>query len=149
MFHILKLLLPALIPSWNFFDVIVPSPRIQFSILNKDGDTAVKWQEFRPRPVYLSVWQMLARILWNPVWNESLFLMSCAERLMEYPTQHSEDEILKRIKADLISDNDNSVLKDTAQVQFRLVFIRREGDGLKEEVKFQSQPQVILDETAP
>lgn len=147
MFHILKLLLPALIPSWNFFDVIVPSPRVQFSILNKKSDSAEKWQEFRPRPVYLSVWQMLGRMFWNPVWNESLFIMSCAERLIEYPTQHSEDEILKRIKADLISDNDNNAIKDTTQVKFRLVFIRREGDSLKEEVKFQSQPQVILGET--
>jgi len=65
---------------------------------------------------------------------------------MEYPTQHSEDEILKRIKTDLILNNDNSVLKNTTKVQFRLVFIRREGDSLKEEIKFQSQPQVILDE---
>ena len=65
---------------------------------------------------------------------------------MEYPTRHSEDEILKRIKTDLILNNDNSVLKNTTKVQFRLVFIRREGDSLKEEIKFQSQPQVILDE---
>ena len=147
MFHIIKLLLPALIPSWNFFDVIVPSPRIQFSILNGENDTAEKWQEFRPRPACMSVWQMLARMFWNKDWNESLFVMSCAERLMEYPTQHSEDEIFKRIKADLISDNDNNVIKDTRWVRFRLVFIRREGVSLKEEVKFESQAQVIVDET--
>lgn len=146
MIHIFKLLLPALIPSWNFFDVIVPSPRIQFFILNKKNDTSERWQEFRPRPAHLSIWQTLGRIFWNPDWNESLFMMSCAERLMEYPTQHSEDEILKRIKTDLILNNDNSVLKNTTKVQFRLVFIRREGDSLKEEIKFQSQPQVILDE---
>ena len=66
---------------------------------------------------------------------------------MEYPTQHSEDEIFKRIKADLISENENNVLKGTAHIQFRLVFIRREGDNLKEEVTFQSQARVILDET--
>jgi len=65
---------------------------------------------------------------------------------MEYPTRHSEDEILKRIKADIISDKDNLNLKETTQVQFRLVFIRREGDSLKEEVKFQSKTQVIIDE---
>lgn len=146
MLHILKLLLPALIPSWNFFDVIVASPRIQFSILNKESETTESWQEFRPRPAHLSIWQMLGRMFWNTDWNESLFLMSCAERLMEYPTRHSEDEILKRIKADIISDKDNLNLKETTQVQFRLVFIRREGDSLKEEVKFQSKTQVIIDE---
>ncbi len=148
MVRILQLLLPALIPSWNFFDVIVPSPRIQFSIVNPESNSQTEWQEFRPRPAHLSIRQMLGRMLWNPVWNESLFLMSCAERLMEFPTQHSEDEIFKRIKADIISRKENNLLKDTAQVQFRLVFIRREGDALKEEVEFQSQAQTILDETA-
>lgn len=66
---------------------------------------------------------------------------------MEYPTQHSEDEIFKRIKADLISYNDNNAIKATTRVKFRLVFIRRDGDNLKEEVRFQSQAQIILDET--
>ena len=28
-----KLLLPALIPSWSFFDVIAPSPRIEYALL--------------------------------------------------------------------------------------------------------------------
>lgn len=37
-------------------------------------------------------------MLWNPVRNESLFLVSCAERLIEHPTVHSEEEILKRIE---------------------------------------------------
>ena len=97
MVRILQLLLPALIPSWNFFDVIVPSPRIQFSILNPENELQAEWQEFRPRPADLSIWQMLGRMLSNPVWNESLFLMSCAERLMEYPTRHSEDEIFKTV----------------------------------------------------
>jgi len=146
MLHILRLLLPALIPSWNFFDVIVPSPRIQFSILNPENDSQTEWQEFRPRPVHLSVWQMLGRMLWNPVWNESLFLMSCAERLMEVKTKHSEDEIFKRIKADIITEKKDKPLKGTEQIQFRLVFIRREGDELKEEIKFESKIQTIFDE---
>ena len=28
----LRLLLPALIPSWRFFDVIAPSPRIEYAL---------------------------------------------------------------------------------------------------------------------
>ena len=140
MWKIIKLLLPALIPSWNFFDVIVPSPRIQFSIIKSIND-ASDWQEFRPRPGHISFLTMLRRMLWNPTWNESLFLVSCAERLLENPTAHSEKEIFKRIKAELVADNDKEAL-----LKFRLLFIHREGDELKEKVEYESQPQVIVED---
>jgi len=144
MLHILKLVLPALIPSWNFFDVIVPSPRIQFVIINRENSEPTEWQEFRPRPAKLSFFQMMKRMIWNPVWNESLFLMSCAERLMDYPTQHSEDEIFKRLKAEIIAKQATYKTAKDSKVQFRLMFIRREGNELKEEVKYQSKPQPLI-----
>jgi len=142
----ITLLLPALIPSWNFFDVIVPSPRIQFSLLNKENKVVKDWSEFRPRPTHVSVWKMLGRMFWNPDWNESLYLMSCAERLIDYPTQHSEDEIFRRIKADVVENKENNFPVDIAKVKFRLVFIRREGKQLKEEVRFESQVRSIINE---
>ena len=37
MFNVLKLLIPALLPSWNFFDYITPSPRIQFTLLKHEN----------------------------------------------------------------------------------------------------------------
>ncbi len=40
-------------------------------------------------------------MFWNPEGNESLFLVSCAERIMENYTPHSENEILKRIARDI------------------------------------------------
>ncbi len=43
------LLLPALIPSWNFFDVIAPSPRIEAARL-ASTDAQPVWREFRSRP---------------------------------------------------------------------------------------------------
>jgi hypothetical protein len=103
--HTIKLLLPALIPSWSFFDIISASPRIQFALLKTENETILEWREFRPRPKHQSFMQMLKRLLWNPKWNESLFLVSCAERIMEQDTQysidHSETEILKRIENEL------------------------------------------------
>ena len=138
MFNILKLILPALIPSWNFFDVIVPSPRIQYALLNSENDSSTDWQVFRPLPQSISFLSMLQRLLWNPYWNESLFLVSCAERLMEYPTQHSEDEIFKRLIFELNSKPFSLATKDKTHVQFRLVLIRREGDELREEATYQS-----------
>ena len=100
-----KLLLPALIPSWNFFDLIAPSPRIQFSLFNDENKSTKNWQEFRPRPKHLSFSQMILRMLWNPRWNESLYLVSCAERIIENYTKHSEIEILTRIKNNLNTKN--------------------------------------------
>lgn len=137
----IKLLLPALIPSWNFFDIIAPSPRIQFSLLNSESETVQPWQEFRPRPAQLSFLQMLKRMLWNPKWNESLFMVSCAERIMGDSTQqliqHSENEILKRIENDLLYPE--AILDSAAtHLQFRLVFVQRQGTELHEEIAFHS-----------
>lgn len=100
MMQTLKLLLPALIPSWNFFDVIAASPRIEYALLHApDGEG--EWLEFRPRPARVSISVMLRRLFWNARWNETLFVVSCAERLLADPTAHSQDEIFRRIAADL------------------------------------------------
>lgn len=141
MLHSLKLLLPAIIPSWNFFDIIVPSPRIYFATLSLDKKPITDWQEFRPRPAHVSFIRMLGRMFWNRNWNESLFLMSCAERLIEFPTTHSEDEILKRIAVELA---DSKEVKNT-YLQFRLKTIARKDDSLIENWVYESRP-VLLDE---
>ncbi len=96
----LKLLLPALIPSWNFFDEIAASPRIEYALLRAPGDSC-EWREFRPRPPHVSFPAMLARLFWNARGNETLFVVSCAERLLAEPTAHSQDEIFRRIAADV------------------------------------------------
>ena len=139
----LKLLLPALLPSWNFFDVITPSPRIQFALLNKEDDQAHEWHEFRPRPIHISFMQMLKRIFWNPRWNESLYMLSCAERLIEKYTAHSEDEILQRIIKELINTSSNDFLVSATYLQFRLLVIKRKNEGLHEELVFQSRTQSL------
>ena len=128
MVRTLTLLLPALIPSWRFFDAIAPSPRIEFALLNTADETPVGWQEFRPRPRHLSPGGMLKNLFWNPHWNESLFLVSCAERLLDNPTGHSEREILKRIRAGLPVN--------APFLQFRLVSLSREGDTLQKHITF-------------
>jgi len=134
MLQTLKLLLPALIPSWRFFDTIAPSPRIEFTLLKTAQDASDRWQEFRPRPARLSISSMLTRMVWNPRWNESLFLVSCAERLMESPTEHSGQEILKRLKAEL--ERNSIDVMATPYLQFRLVFVSREGSQLQKHITF-------------
>lgn len=76
---------------------------------------------------------MLRRLFWNPHWNESLFLVSCAERLMQYQSEHSYQEILKRIREDLAHSPDVAA---TPYMQFRLMFIKRQGTQLQQDIPF-------------
>lgn len=147
--NLLKLLIPALVPSWNFFDIIAPSPRVQFTLLEAEHDTPHEWHEFRPRPAHLSFLQMLGRMIWNAKWNELMFVLSCAERIMEQPTQHSEDEIMKRIMSDLEGDSSNTQLMAATHLQFRLLVVERHGKELQQEVTFYSrvQPFPVRDAT--
>jgi len=109
------LLLPVLLPAWRFFQTIEPSPRIEVDV---DGE----WVEARPRPLHVSWRAMLARLFWNPTWNETLYLTSCSERVLEDRRAHARAEILARLKAS----------------RFRLVEVQREGDGLVRETRLTS-----------
>jgi hypothetical protein len=139
MWHSLKLLIPALVPSWRFFDIIAPSPRIQFTLLKTEDEPPAEWYEFRPRPAHLSFPQMLGRMLWNPKWNETMFVVSCAERLMDSPTRHSEDEIMKRIIDDVVGETSINSWQGETYVQFRLLIVERQGVELQEEVTYYSR----------
>ena len=133
MLHSFTLLLPALIPSWRFFDTIAPSPRIEFAVLASAEDMPACWQEFCLRPAQLGFAAMLARMVWNPQWNESLYLVACAERVMATPTEHSVREITTRIAATLPAT--------TLFLQFRLVFISRNGAELQRHITYISAVQ--------
>lgn len=135
----LALLAPALIPSWRFFDIIAASPRVEYALLPARGAPAEDWREFRPRPQRVPPHVLLARLFWNPRWNESLFLVSCAERLIDRATAHSEDEIFARIAGDLARARDASALPQW--LAFRLVFLHREGEAVTRQVRFQSEPR--------
>jgi len=100
----LKLILPALFPSWRFFSSIGASPRIQISLLKTTDSEPEIWQEFRVRPARLTVGQGLLRLIHNPRWNESLYLNTCAERLFEMESPWHQQEIATRIAAALASD---------------------------------------------
>ena len=134
----LLLMLPALAPSWRFFDAVAPSPRIHYRLL---GNThAVQdWQEFRPRPEQVTVSAMFKRLFWNAQWNETLFMTSCAERILEHYTTHSEDEILLRIQRTLTREQQSS---DT-HLQFRLLLVTRQGQRLTSSEAFVSRLQAL------
>jgi hypothetical protein len=132
MIQALKLLLPALIPSWNFFDVIGASPRIEFALLLAPDAATPDWREFRPRPDRVPLLATLGRLFWNARWNETLFVVSCAGRLMNEPTEHSLNEIFRRIAADL----PESVDRERTWLIFRIALVGEVEDKILREIDF-------------
>lgn len=98
-FDVLSRLLPALLPSWKFFDTIGPSPRVDYALLAAAQPLAdTDWHEFRPRPARLTLPQMLLRLFWNPIGNETLYIVRCAERLLEGERGFVEAELRRRLE---------------------------------------------------
>lgn len=136
MLNTLKLIFPALIPSWRFFSSVAPSPRVEYA-LSVDALTPPKdWFEFRPRPEHVPFVQMLRRMLWNPQWNETLYLVSCSERLIAAPTQHSAQEIQKRVARDVMRGPPPP--SPATMLYFRLVFLDRIGADIIKSIEYES-----------
>lgn len=119
----LKLLLPVVVPSWRFFDFISASPRVEFRASTGD-QLPDEWRLLSCRPERLSWVQYLRALIWNPRWNDELFLVSCAERLLDKPTPHSEAEISTRILRYLHSESGDQQ-GDHFHYQFRIMLVSR------------------------
>jgi hypothetical protein len=138
MFHVLRLILPVLIPSWRFFQSVEPSPRVQWRLTQ--GPQTGDWREFRPRPARLSPAAMALRLFWNPDWNEGLFLVSCAERIRQGPCPHSVGQIRLRLSDGLSRMPEVQDGPAGQCMQFRLVFVQSTPAGLVEDTVFVSAP---------
>lgn len=147
MLEVLKLLLPALFPSWRFFDVIAPSPRIELALLTGPAEDSAVWRLCRPPPGRLGARDFVRRFFWNARWNESLYLATCAERLMQNPTDHSCREIRRRLRADLQAESGGRPA--ASHFRFRLVFVSRHEDRLRRDVAFVSPPYRTVDPLDP
>ena len=153
----LHLLLPALIPSWRFFDRIGPAPRIEFAMTGSQDDPLPDWREVRPRPARVPFVTMLGRLFWNRRRNESLYLVSCAERLVEDPTAWRARELWDRV-ADIVRA-DASAFTDARHhdapshgpspmwLRIRIVESMREGSRVPSDVVYESAAR-RLDEPA-
>ena len=137
-----KLLLPIFIPSWKFFNRIAPSPRIEFALLRSEQEESCNWQELVLRPKQISTIDFVKSIFYNPRWNEALFISNCAERLVIDPNQYCVDEIVKRIRFEL--QRRGIEINSTPYLQFRLIFIGREGNELQKEILFTSEIKNIF-----
>ena len=140
----IRLLLPVIFPSWRFFSSIGPSPRIHIAFLPDEHDEPNVWQEFRPRPAKVSLKNGLWRLLHNPEWNETLYIITCAERLFEGYSEMREREIMQRILAAIHSD-EITVDADKPYVTYRISAVMREGQVIGQQVTFVATP-VLLSE---
>jgi hypothetical protein len=146
-FNLLNLILPALFPSWRFFDVIGPSPRIELCLLENSEDDDDRWQEYRPKRARIGVPDRLKAFFWNAPWNETLYLATCAERLIQGQSDHSAREIRRRIRADVLRDTGGDAASPF--FRFRLVFVSRYEDRLRRDVAYVSPAYRVSDPVDP
>ena len=95
--RLLGLCLPIILPSWRFFDVIAPAPRIEFAWLDDAISTTPTWQIFRPTPATIPWHQRLRMLWWNAERNESLYLLSCADQICYAGSAHAMAEVRARL----------------------------------------------------
>lgn len=139
----IKLILPIFFPSWRFFSGIGASPRIEFAFLHSAIAEPNLWQEFRPRPKYLSVTECLVRLFWNPQWNEFLYMNSCAEHLCEEHSVMREQEIMRRILL-AVSAGEIKPEPDTHFLRFRISTVVRDDKAVTQPVVFVSKPVALV-----
>ncbi|WP_136442043.1 hypothetical protein [Pacificoceanicola onchidii] len=132
--RLLSLYLPVLFPSWRFFKTVGPSPRVEYRINDSD------WIECRHRPHHVGVGRMLRRMLWNPRWNEQLFLVSLSERLASDPDQagHARQELEDRLIR-LSEAPPGSIFA------FRLIFLTREEHRIGMFIEYESPTITVPD----
>ena len=124
----LRYLLPALIPSWRFFDDVGPSPRIEYCLL-PDEQAAPHWQPFRPNAQRIPLTRLLLRLIWNPQRNESLYLLSSSEKLLEQNSTQAQDVIASRI-AQALHSGEVPAQPSARLFRFRLLVVTRDNDML-------------------
>jgi hypothetical protein len=125
------LVLPVLLPSWRFFKSVEPSPRIEWGF----GTEPEVWHPLFPPPETLSAWQITLRLFWNADRNDALFMLSCAERLIDRETAHSLTEIHARIRRAAVDHGTQA-----PAARFRIVTLDRDESGLRRDLCYLSDP---------
>lgn len=81
---------------------------------------------------------MLWRLVWNPGWNESLYLVSSAERLLEDPSPERAARLTARVAGVL---GDDAASGEPGDLRIRVLLVSRGDDGMiRREVAYVSGP---------
>lgn len=131
--RLLRLLLPVLVPSWRFFDVIAASPRIDYGWSDAVSVEPVHWHPFCPPPAVLGFGQQLCGLVWNPNRNAALYLVSCGDRVV-----HGGDAFaLAEIRSALLrAAGQGELVKDGLQLHLRIRSVERQDTAMMEEVVY-------------
>lgn len=130
--NIFKLFIPAIIPSWRFFDFIAPSPRIEVRFFKNKPTQNQKWMEFLPASNTASPIKILSHLFYNPHRNQRLFMAACAERIAQDHCPYAKRDIETAIRS-------SSYHLNSTHFQYRLKFIYRE----QSDIAFNSPTHVI------
>lgn len=144
----LRLLLPALIPSWRFFDSVRPSPRIEFALFDVSNTRDIEWHAFQAHVPHLPLSAMLKRLFWNPDWNDYLYSMSCAARLLDEPTRAREEALLRRVATAAQRSERARDTRSPKSIRVRIVVLKREGDRITRELMYLSAAQPLRSDDA-
>jgi hypothetical protein len=135
----LRLLFPALLPSWRFFASVGPSPRIEYALLN-DVDGTPCWQPLVSERERVTWRESFLALFWNPERNEALFLVTCCERLLADGPERSafwQREILSRVLRKA------AVATSTTHILYRIVVLERHGTRVEAETAFLSRAHEV------
>lgn len=140
----IKLFLPILFPSWRFFSSIGPSPRIEMGFTADKNSEPQKWFPFRPLPKRINFTLGLQQLFHNPLWNERLYINTCAEHLFEGYSEFREREIGQRLVAAVLN---KEIVPDGEfhYLVFRICALELEAGQVRDEVVFVSKPFTLRD----
>ena len=138
MFGLLALVLPALFPSWRFFDRVEEAPVVEWRLLDRGARPLGPWQVYGETPPRVTPAQMLLRLFWNADRNAALFMLSCAERLDTAPDAGLEAEILARIRRTAQAE-----APPDGFVQFRVRFMRWQAGQMISETRHLTAPRPL------
>lgn len=141
---LLNILLPILFPSWRFFSSIGPSPRIELGFVADKNAVPQDWLPFRPLPKNIHFPHGLQRLFHSPLWNERLYINTCAEHLFEGYSELCEREIGQRlvtavVNKEIVADGEFHYLV------FRIRALELAAGQLRDEVVFISKPFALTD----
>ncbi|MDO8343113.1 MAG: hypothetical protein Q7T48_07945 [Cellvibrio sp.] len=147
----IKLLLPILFPSWRFFSSIGLSPRIEVGFIEDKNSEPQEWLPFRPLPKKVNFTLGLQQLFHNPLWNERLYINTCAEHLFENYSEFREREIGRRLVSTLSKEmvavlNKKMVVGGEFQyLVFRIRALEFEAGQVRDDVVFVSKAFALLD----
>lgn len=132
--NVIQLLAPVFIPSWRFFDEVGSSPRIEIGFGEIQDEPPTVWMEFRSISKDISIKDYIIRMIWNPVRNQDLFLMTCAQKVLEEQKQCYIDQIKRIISASKAVQS--QCRHEDRFLYFRLVYLFSDDEDLSKEIGY-------------